>query len=69
MTAKERARQIVRDRFPPSVTQVLYDAIEAAILEEREACAKIADSLFGPIDSAAWRAGHQIRDAICKRGQ
>ncbi len=91
MTAKERIEELIRGSFPPGLTRsVIWDAIEsvikeakaplhvernAAVTEEREACAKIADNLgIGTYDGsdsdhAAMSTASDIADAIRQRGQ
>ncbi len=52
---------------------VAREAIEAAVKEEREACAKVAADLFAGYeysrDADYANAGREIADAIRKRGQ
>lgn len=80
VTSKERVEQIVRDQVPPGLSRgILWDAIETAILEEREACAKIAEEIKTPAGEIVvgdhrfesrlrWQRS-DIAEAIRKRGQ
>ena len=79
MTARERATTFADERLRHAMewgdlVSFLEQAIEAAILEEREACAKLADEFYdrdGRVDSdtAVWKMGDLICEAIRKRGQ
>lgn len=71
MSAKERVYELICGDIPPGLTRaVILDAIDAAVKEEREACAAVADIQADAYNGYGGEAlARTIAYSIRKRGQ
>lgn len=68
MTARERAKALIA-RCMIATEEDIAAAIEAAVAEEREACAALVDDLAAAATDDSWYALEKAADAIRARGK